>query len=113
LALVAPLAISIDYAQAAETAPLQLQDAFDRAAAFDPGLRAAGAGVEAAEGGLRQARARPNPTLGVETENFGGKNDLRNFNGAETTFSVSQEVEFGGKRRARIRRAERALSGAE
>lgn len=113
LALVAPLAISIDYAQAAETAPLQLQDAFDRAAAFDPGLRAAGAGVEAAEGGLRQARARPNPTLGIETENFGGKNDLRNFNGAETTFSVSQEVEFGGKRRARIRLAERALSGAE
>lgn len=94
-------------------APLTLQDALTRAIESDPGLRAAGAGVDAALGDVRQARVRPNPELGAEVENFNGRGDLRGFQSAETTFSLSQEVEFGGQRRARIRLADRALHGAE
>jgi cobalt-zinc-cadmium efflux system outer membrane protein len=100
-------------AHAQEAAPLTLQDALARAIGSDPGLRAAGASVDAALGGVRQARVRPNPELGAEVENFGGQDDLRGFNGAETTFSLSQEVELGGQRSARVRLADRELHGAE
>jgi cobalt-zinc-cadmium efflux system outer membrane protein len=62
---------------------------------------------------LRQARVRPNPTLDAEVENFNGPGDLRGFDGAETTFSLSQEVELGGRRNARMRLADRELHGAE
>jgi cobalt-zinc-cadmium efflux system outer membrane protein len=100
-------------ALAQEAAPLTLQDAIARAVDVDPGLRAANAGVEAARGSLRQARVRPNPTLDAEVENFNGPGDLRGFDGAETTFSLSQEVELGGRRSARMRLADRELHGAE
>jgi cobalt-zinc-cadmium efflux system outer membrane protein len=99
------------HAQAA--APLTLQEALARAIESDPGLRAAEAGVDAALGGVRQARVRPNPELSAEVENFNGRGDLRGFQGAETTFSLSQQVELGGQRRARIRLADRELHGAE
>ena len=105
--IIAPAAL------AQESAPLTLQDAIARAVEADPGLRAANAGVEAAQGSLRQARVRPNPTLDAEVENFNGQGDLRGFDGAETTFSLSQEVELGGRRSARVRLADRELHGAE
>lgn len=110
-AIAAPLLAPAALAQ--EIAPLTLQDAIARAVDSDPGLRAANAGIDAARGGLRQARVRPNPTLDAEVENFNGRGDLRGFDGAETTFSLSQEVELGGRRSARIRLADRELHGAE
>jgi cobalt-zinc-cadmium efflux system outer membrane protein len=100
-------------AHAQEAAPLALQDAIALAVEADPGLRAAGAGVDAARGGVRQARARPNPELSADVENFNGNGELRGFDGAETTFSLSQEVELGGRRSARVRLADRELHGAE
>lgn len=100
-------------ANAQEAAPLTLQTALERAIESDPGLRAAGASVDAALGSVRQARTRPNPELGAEVENFNGSGELRGFDGAETTFSLSQEVELGGQRRARVRMADRELHGAE
>src|SRR5262249_15262737 len=100
-------------AHAQEAAPLSLDQAIARAIDYDPGLRAAQAGVDAAIGGRTQARTRPNPELDAEVENFDGTGELRGFDSAETTFSLSQEVEIGGQRRARIRLAERELQGAE
>lgn len=100
-------------AHAQAVAPLTLQEALNRAIESDPGFRAAEAGVDAALGGVRQARVRSNPELGAEVENFNGRGDLRGFQGAETTFSLSQQVELGGQRRARIRLADRELHGAE
>lgn len=105
--LLAPQAI------AQTTAPLTLEDAIARALEADPGLQAASAGVDAAHGGLRQARARPNPELSAEVENFNGERELRGFGGAETTFSLSQEIELGGRRSARVQLADRELHGAE
>lgn len=93
--------------------PLTLSDALARAANADPGLEAASAGVDAAQGGRRQAMARPNPELGVEVENFSGAGALRGFQSAETTFRLSQEVELGGKRDARVAVANGELSVAE
>lgn len=100
-------------ALAQEAAPLTLRTAIARAVDADPGLQAAHAGVDAARGGVRQARVRPNPELSAEIDNFGGRGELRGMSGAESTFSVSQELEFGGQRGARIRLAERELHGAE
>lgn len=98
---------------AQSTAPLTLEDALARAIEADPGLRAADAGVDAARGGLRQARTHPNPELSAEVENFNGEGELRGFDGAETTFSLSQEIELGGRRGARVQLADRELHGAE
>ncbi|MEQ1617665.1 MAG: TolC family protein [Terricaulis sp.] len=105
--------VMVSPAFAQEVAPLTLQEALARAIESDPGLRAADAGIDAARGGLRQARVRPNPELGAEIENFNGRGDLRGFDGAETTFSLSQEIELGGRRRTRIALADRELHGAE
>jgi cobalt-zinc-cadmium efflux system outer membrane protein len=109
--LVTPIVSSEALAQ--QAAPLTLQEAITRAVEADPGLRAAGAGVDAARGGVRQARARPNPELSAEVENFNGTGELRGFSGAETTFGLSQEIELGGRRGARMRLADRELHGAE
>lgn len=109
--LVTPIVSSEALAQ--QAAPLTLQEAITRAVEADPGLRAAGAGVDAARGGVRQARARPDPELSAEVENFNGTGELRGFSGAETTFGLSQEIELGGRRGARMRLADRELHGAE
>lgn len=105
--LVAPAAL------AQQAAPLTLDEALSRAVLSDPGLRAAGAGIDSARSGIRQARARPNPELSTEIENFSGKGSLRGFQGAESTFKLSQEIELGGQRKARIFLADRELHGAE
>jgi cobalt-zinc-cadmium efflux system outer membrane protein len=54
-----------------------------------------------------QARARSNPTIGVEVEDVGVK-DSTGLSRSQTTLSASQALELGGKRQARI-----AASGAE
>lgn len=113
LSLASALVLTPSLANAQTNTPLTLQDALTRAIESDPGLRAAEAGVDAARGGVRQARVRPNPELSAEVENFNGPGELRGFDGAESTFSLSQEVELGGQRRARIRLADRELHGAE
>lgn len=92
---------------------LTLTDAIAAAIEADPGLRASAAGIDAARGGLRQARTRPNPVLGLEVDNFNGSGELRGMEGAETTFTLSQELELGGQRSARIRAANMELRGAE
>jgi outer membrane protein, heavy metal efflux system len=56
--------------------------------------------VKAADGAARQARAWPNPEIGVEVEEFGG--DLPGWSRAQTTWSVSQRIELPMARRARI-----------
>ncbi len=111
--LAVSVAAIVSPAHAQQAAALTLDDAIAAAIESDPGLQAANAGVDAAVGGLRQARVRPNPQLGVEVENFNGTGELRGFDGAETTFTLSQEVELGGRRRARIRVADLELHGAE
>lgn len=70
-----------------------------QAQATAPRLAEARAEIARAEGLARQARALPNPTVGVEVENFSASNGL---DIAETTASVEQIIELGGKRTARI-----------
>ncbi len=89
----------------AATAPAQpvrtltLIQARELALAANPGLAALAAGVAAAAGASRQAGAFSNPELTVEAEDFGG--DRPNEVQAQRTLSISQSIEWPGKRAAR------------
>lgn len=104
--LVAALGSSVN-AQDAPTA-LTINDAVARALDAAPLLRAGEEGLRAADGAYLQAGARPNPELLIEAENFAGSGDFNGVGGAEFSYSLGQQIERGGKRRAR-----RAVAGAE
>lgn len=87
---------------------LTIDDAVARALEAAPLLRASQEGLRAADGAYRQAGARPNPELLIEAENFAGSGDFNGVGGAEFSYSLGQQIERGGKRRAR-----RAVAGAD
>lgn len=91
-------------AWAADTAPagLTLADALQAASANNPALRGAPFELQALEGRRRQAAARPNPELELELENFAGSGSFSATDALETTLALSQLIEFGGKRDARV-----------
>ena len=78
-----------------------------------PRLREADANVDQATNLLTQARARPNPSLNLQSENFGGRESYRDFRSAETTFSIDQTLELGGKRSARIQAGRAGVGAAQ
>lgn len=79
---------------------LSLAKAIETALQQNPQLRAAAAELDASEGGLRQAGLLPNPVLGVDQE------DTRSAT-RTTTVQLSQTLELGGKRAARVALAQR------
>lgn len=85
----------------AEPAP-PFPDLLRQAQATAPRLSEARAEIARAEGLARQARAIPNPTLGVEVENFAGSGPFKGTGLSETTASIEQTLELGGKRSARV-----------
>jgi len=90
------LAIPAACALAADPAPLTLEQAIARAFAANPSLRAVSHGVAIADAEREQAGAAPNPELSYLRE------------GSDTrTVQLSQTVELGGKRGARIGMADR------
>jgi cobalt-zinc-cadmium efflux system outer membrane protein len=72
-----------------------------------PRLIESNANVGIAQGDAQQAASRPNPVLGLQVENI-GVDDAGGVSQRESTLAVSQALELGGKRRARI-----AAGGAE
>lgn len=91
---------------------LTRDEAIARAMNGDPGVAAAIEGVRAAEASARQARLRPNPSLDVQLEDFGGSGSVSGLDGAQATYSLSQEFELGGDRRARSMLADRETGAA-
>ena len=70
-----------------------------------PVLRGAWASYQATRADTLQAPLRPNPEASIMVENFGGIGGRGRYRGggtAETTVGVSQRIELGGKRMARI-----------
>jgi len=82
--------------------PLTLPEALQRAAEYNPALNAARYYERAAEALTEQATLRPNPTLDVSLENFGGTGALRGINDFEATVQARQRFERGDKRSKRI-----------
>ena len=93
--------ISSGRAQNASTT-LSLREALERAAEYNPALNAARYYERAAEALTEQAALRPNPTLDVSLENFGGTGSLRGTNKFEATVQARQRFERGDKRSKRI-----------
>ncbi|MDF3933065.1 TolC family protein [Pseudomonas citronellolis] len=90
----------------AQARTLGFDEALRAALADNPELAAAGRASGIAEGERRQAGLLPNPSLSWETE------DTRR-DSATTTLSLTQPLELGGKRGARVAVAERGLAIAE
>lgn len=85
--------------------PLSLTGAIQAALEFNPTLSAARREIEAAEGAVIQSGVYQNPTIGMEVEDLRARNRT-------TTVTLSQPIELGGKRAARVAAAERALDTA-
>ncbi|WP_095168718.1 TolC family protein [Pseudomonas sp. Irchel 3H3] len=89
----------------AQAAPLTLERALQSAFADNPDLAAAQWEIGVAEGDRQQAGLIPNPQVSWEAE------DTRRRS-RTTTLMLSQPLELGGKRGARIEVAERAQDAA-
>lgn len=100
-----PVAVPFS-APSTDAAPiLTLAAALDLAAAHNKALSAARLEIEAVEGSLMQAGARPNPEFSALME------DTRKAS-RTTTYQINQPIELGGKRSARIDAAQRQLDMA-
>lgn len=94
-----------DLASPVPSGDLTLRQALVQAFAKNPELASFPWELRVGDARIRQAGLRPNPELTIDLENFLGSEPSRNFETLETTLSVSQLVELGGKRAARIRLA--------
>lgn len=73
----------------------------DYALIHSPEIKKATLEIDKFAGEKIQAGAYANPELGVEVENFGGTMPGSTFNTSESTISISQKFETGGKRKFR------------
>ena len=81
---------------------LTLTEALRRTLATNPKLTAAERDIGIAAGKRLQASAIPNPEISFELDNAFGSGDFRGTQSAESTLQLSQLIELGGKRDARI-----------
>lgn len=100
-AAVAVCLASASLANAAETPLLTLPQAVERARALHPQLAGFVLEMRAQDARVAQAQLRPAPQAEVQLEDFAGTGERRGLDGAETTLSLSQLFEWGGKRSAR------------
>ncbi|MAN45741.1 MAG: transporter [Hyphomonas sp.] len=115
-AIAAPCSASLKNTQAiAPGTALTLELALRQVREASPAIRRAGLETRAREADATQAGRALNPSIGLEVENFSGSGPLTGFNQSETTLSVEQTFQLGGKRakRERAARAYAALGAAE
>jgi len=84
---------------------LTLRQALELALAGNPDLASFSWEVRSGDPKILQAGLIPNPELVVGLENFLGSGPFRKFEALETTLSIGQLLELGGKRAARIKLA--------
>ena len=89
------------FAPHASAQPLTLREALTRARESDVGLAASAARIDAASGALRQAGTSPNPSIGVDVENFPRSDFNVPFERTEATIFYQRTLERGAKREAR------------
>lgn len=87
------------------TGTLTLQRALAQALVGSPELAQFSYDIRSAEARTLQAGYLPNPEISALSEDFGGTRNYAGFQGAQTTLALSQLVELGGKRAARLRMA--------
>jgi cobalt-zinc-cadmium efflux system outer membrane protein len=100
-------------AYAADAQSLRLNDAIHMALNSAPYIRGADADYGAAKSERRQAGTFINPEIGLSAENIAGSGAYKGTDEAEITLGLSQTVEVGGKRSARIKLADHGESVAQ
>ncbi len=83
------------------TGTLTLSRACASALVGSPALHAFSWDLRASEARVLQAGLRPNPTVDLEVEDFGGTGGFSGGQKAQTTLQLSQVIELGGKHSAR------------
>ena len=83
--------------------PITLQKALSLALIQNPELDAFSLEQRAREARALQSGLFPNPQLEILVEDAGGSGNFSGFSGSQTTIQLSQLVELGGKRGARLR----------
>jgi cobalt-zinc-cadmium efflux system outer membrane protein len=83
------------------TGPLTLGSALSLALRGNPELATFAWEIRARDAQILQASLLPNPQVGVEIEDFGGSDQLADFDGSDTTLQLKQTIELGGKRATR------------
>ncbi len=106
------LPVAIAHA-ASSSAPLTLPQAIQRALSANPRLTLADRDVGMAGGRRTQAAALPNPQLAFELDGAFGTQAYQGLDQAETTLQISQLMELGGKREARMAAAAADRSGLQ
>lgn len=104
-------ALGVVGSAAADPAP-PFRDLLAQAQTKAPRLSEASANIGQAEGLARQAAARPNPTVGLVRENIGAASTSP-IGPVQTTLSVDQALELGGKRSARIAAGRAGVEAAQ
>jgi len=89
------------FAPHASAQALTLRQALTLARDSDVGLAASAARIDAASGALRQAGTSPNPSIGVDVENFPRTDFHVPFERTEATIFYQRTLERGDKREAR------------
>jgi len=91
-----------------EAAPdtLTMRAALLRALRDSPRLPDSSLELRAREAESLQAGLLPNPAVTTEVEDFAGGGSRNGFNASQTTVSLAQLIELGGKRAARVRLAD-------
>ncbi len=100
------LALVASTVEAGPPTPLTLRDAIDAALAGNPELHAFAFDFVAQGARVEQARLSPAPELSLDIENALGTGEFRGADSAEFTFALSQVIELGGKRDARVAAAQ-------
>ena len=85
---------------------------FRQAESAAPRLAESEANIRAAEGQTIQAAVRPNPNVSLEAENIAGSYPYNGLSRSQTTLSVSEALEIGGQRPARMAAAGAGLNAA-
>lgn len=83
--------------------PITLQKALSLALLQNPELDVFSQEQRARESRALQSGLFPNPQLGLLVEDVSGSGNFNGFNRSQTTIQLSQLVELGGKRAARLR----------
>lgn len=91
--------------------PIALREALARSIERSPELRTYSWDLRIADARILQAGFKPNPELSAEIQDPTGSGDLKNGKQMEQTLQLSQLIERGGKREARVAeaRAEKAV----
>jgi len=85
---------------------LDLETAWHRTISYAPSIVVADEEIAIRESEKKQASLRPNPVAAVEAEDVLGTGPYKGWESAQTTYSIYQSIELGGKRGARTRFAD-------